>query len=118
MRHHLLRTAITLGAAGAVAVTVFAGTPEQLPDIALGSTVLLHLERVVAMLGSYAFVLVMVTRGWGGELPAELSTQGLKYPATNGTPSEALQQLVAVSSEIRAEVTELRRRVNILEDDA
>ena len=54
-------------------------TPDPLPAVALGSVVLLHLERALVLLAGFFFVMVVVVRTWRGELPVELSGRGLKY---------------------------------------
>jgi hypothetical protein len=94
--------AVTGAVIFAVAATSFTGTPKRVPDIALDSALLFHLERTVALLAGFLVVLVTITRAWSGELPAELSTQGLKY-------GEAGQVAASAFSELDAEVASLRR---------
>jgi hypothetical protein len=43
---------VTAGALAAVFVTCVTGQPASLPEIALGSPVLFHLERVIAILAA------------------------------------------------------------------
>jgi hypothetical protein len=69
----------TVGVVAAMAITTGTGAPTGLPDIALGSVVLFHIERTIALLGGYLAILVVVARAWAGELPTEMSAQGLKY---------------------------------------
>ena len=74
-------TGAMLAVVASVAVTVIEGTPRHLPGVALGSPVLLHAERALALLAVTvaAFsILVQVARG---RLPIELSTSGLRYEA-------------------------------------
>lgn len=62
-----------------VAVTLLEGTPKKLPWIALGSDVLLHVERAVLLLWLFVLTLVALVRTGRGELPVELSTTGVRY---------------------------------------
>src|SRR4051812_26685322 len=73
------RLAVTVGAFAAALATVATGTPGRLPDIALTSSLLFHLERGLALVAGYLAVLVVISRGWNGQLPIELSARGLRY---------------------------------------
>jgi hypothetical protein len=72
---------VTTGAVAALVVTCATGAPARLPEIALGSNVLFHLERLVALLAGFVTLLAIVTRAWSGQLPSEVSTQGVRYAA-------------------------------------
>jgi hypothetical protein len=102
---------VTLGAVAAVVATAVTGTPSSLPDVALGSPALFHLERAVAFLAGYLALVMAVARAWSGELPSSVSTQGLTYPAEDvkGATSRALKGL---SGELKA----LRERVKRIEN--
>jgi len=58
----------------------------------------------------------MITRAWGGELPAELSTQGLRYGEVGSVASSAFDEVIDASESLRREVMELRGRIERLED--
>jgi hypothetical protein len=62
-----------------IAITVVEGTPSQLPGVALGSPVLLHAERTLALVVTAVATLSVVVRAARGRLPIELSTTGLRY---------------------------------------
>ena len=64
----------------ATVVSVCGGSPKPPPDVALGSEVLLHVERVFAILIAFLFTLVIVVRGWKGELPNKIGKDGAEYP--------------------------------------
>jgi hypothetical protein len=108
------------GAFGAIGVTAVTGAPSRMPDIALGSAVLFHLERVVALLACYVTVLVMLIRGSNGQLPMEVSTQGLKYAAEDlkGGALKALEQVNRDLEQARAERVALRSRIEAIEGEA
>jgi hypothetical protein len=110
--------AVTGVAIAAVAATALAGAPTRLPDIALHSVLLFHLERVVALLAGCLVVLVTITRGWSGELPLELSTQGLRYQEVEGVSGSAFVDLGDELESVRAEVATLGNRIERLEADA
>jgi hypothetical protein len=106
------RIAVLAGITGAVVATAVAGSPAAVPQIALGSTVLFHLERILALFGTYVAILVLAIRGWSGQLPTEVSAQGLKY-------AEAAAEATAGGLDRAAdEFDELLRRVEALEERA
>ena len=79
------RRAPVAGAAAAVVIAAVAslaeGPPHRLPGVALGSPVLLHAERTLALVALVVATLTIVVRAAGGRLPVELSTSGLRYEA-------------------------------------
>jgi hypothetical protein len=97
---------VVSGAVAAVIVTCVAGTPRALPDVALGSAILLHVE----LLAGYVVVLVLITKAWSGQLPTEMSTQGFRYEIASDTVDEI--------AELHAEIATLRLRVEAVEDAA
>jgi hypothetical protein len=82
-----------LGAA--TAATLLTGTPADLPDVALGSSLMLHVERVAAILAVAFFVFVVTVRAWKGQLPTKVSKDGFEYvdPAVLDDAEEAAQQM-------------------------
>jgi hypothetical protein len=66
---------------GCVAVSLIEGQPPQVPGVALGSVVLLHAERTLALLAVMVAALSIVGHAARGRLPVELSTSGLRYEA-------------------------------------
>lgn len=117
MENNLGGLAILIAVAAAVLVTSLTGTPSRLPDVALASPVLFHIERITALLAGCLLLLVMVTRAWKGDLPSEISTQGLKYASgqATGESAIALAELGDESVRARSERAELRRRIEALE---
>jgi hypothetical protein len=104
---------VTLGAIAAVAITSATGAPSTLPEIALSSAVLFHLERAAALLTVYVFVLVILSRASRGELPSEMSGQGIKYSAEQA--KEVTEQaLVAITDDIER----LKARIDDIERQA
>jgi hypothetical protein len=87
VRHTPRRTRRTLGASAAalaglaVGVSLIEGTPDRLPGIALGSAVLLHGERALALIAVVIGALSVLARAARGRLPIELSTSGVRYEA-------------------------------------
>jgi len=64
-----------------LAVSLLEGQPRHAPGVALGSVVLLHAERTLALLAVTVAALSIVMHGARGRLPVELSTSGLRYEA-------------------------------------
>jgi hypothetical protein len=77
------RVALPLAAviAAAVAVTLIEGAPARLPGVALGSTVLLHVERAAALFAISVAVISVLAQAARGRLPTQLSTSGIAYDA-------------------------------------
>lgn len=79
------RTAITMLVASGLALSVVggviaAGSPQTSPPgIALGSEIVLTVERIAVLFAAWLMVLVVVARALAGELPAEVSGRGLRY---------------------------------------
>jgi hypothetical protein len=78
----LITTAVL---AVATVSTLLVGAPRELPGVALGSGLILHVERVATVAFGALLVAVVLVRGWSGELPSEISNQGLKYADKEAT---------------------------------
>ena len=91
-----------------VLVTIVEGTPGQLPGVALGSTILLHAERVLALLAVAVAAASVVVQAARGRLPVELSTSGLRYEA------EAADNTAAAMAELQEQFDELVEIVGTL----
>jgi hypothetical protein len=86
----------------------------MLPDVALGSGVLFHLERTLAVMAACIALLVVIGRAWSGQLPSEFSAQGLKYAETEAAEG-VLADVVEETERLRIEFEGLRRRVERIE---
>ena len=85
----------------ALLVTIVEGTPGHLPGVALGSTILLHAERALALLAVTVAAAAIVVQAARGRLPVELSTSGLRYEA------EAADNTAAAMAELQEQFDEL-----------
>ena len=103
---------------GALGTTVLGGTPARLPDIALQSAVLFHLERLLALGTASMALLLLVASAWRGQLPVEVSTQGIKYAPHDPDLERTVKDLVAAGEVAEAERALLRRRVDAIEERA
>jgi hypothetical protein len=66
--------------------------PESLPSTAMGSALLLYLERVVAVFAILLFLLVFLYRSLvHGELPKTVSGRGAEWSDLAGTTARDLQ---------------------------
>ena len=63
----------------AVAATLAEGTPERLPSVALGSTVLTHALRAGALFAIGFVLATVLARAGAGRLPTQFSTSGIGY---------------------------------------
>jgi hypothetical protein len=109
------RVAVLAGAIVAPVVTCVTGTPARLPDVALSSGALFHVERTVALLAGYIAFLVPVIRAWGGQLPSELSAQGIKYSEGASEAARAWDDAAQELETARGERADLLKRVEALE---
>ena len=67
----------------------------------MGSTILLHAERAVALLAVVVAAASIVVQAVRGRLPVELSTSGLRYEA------EAADSTAAAMAELQEQFDEL-----------
>jgi hypothetical protein len=94
----------------AVCVRLVEGTPHRLPGIALGSAVLLHGERALALVAVAIGALSMLAQAARGRLPIELSTSGVRYEA------EAADDAAAAVAQLQEQLDELVAIVDALAD--
>jgi len=98
----------------ALVASLIAGTPEGLPGVALGSAVVLHAERTVALFAAVLLVFVVLVRAFQGQLPQELSGRGVKYAEREGT--EEIRDAAAAALEgLQTAQQELAARLEVLE---
>jgi hypothetical protein len=112
------RVAVLAGVFVAAVMTGATGAPARLPDVALSSAVLFHLERALAFLAAYTAILVLVIRAWSGQLPSELSAQGLKYTEGVGVAAQAWDEIAQQLEIARSERADLLKRIEALETRA
>ncbi len=99
----------------AVAISLVEGAPARLPGLALGSGVLLHAERTLALLAVAIAVVTIVTRAAQGRLPVELSTTGVRYePAVPRVTAANVEELQGDVDDLDATVSGLAREVDRL----
>lgn len=72
----------------ALVISLLEGSPERLPGVALGSDVLLHVERAAASFAIAVAILSVLTQAARGRLPTQLSTAGLAYDADAAEAAE------------------------------
>jgi len=108
MRSRGLGSAVIALAAAATAVSLVEGTPARLPGVALGSPVLLHAERAVALLALVVAALSVVVQAAHGRLPIEFSTSGLRYEA------EAADDVAAAVTDLQEQVDDLETTIAAL----
>lgn len=101
MKLHMLGMVAIAVAVGATLVSVLEGTPLRLPGVALGSTVLLHAERALALFAVLIAASSVVLQAARGRLPIEFSTSGLRYEA------EAADDAAAAVAELQAQFDDL-----------
>lgn len=110
MNRRALVAAVTLALIACLVATLVEGRPRHLPGIALGSPVLMHAERVLAMLAVTVATLSIGVQAARGRLPVELSTSGLRYEA------EAADRTAAAVAELQDQYDDLLAVVGALAD--
>ena len=91
-----------------IASSLIEGRPRQLPGVALGSAVLLHAERSLALVAVAVAALSIAGQAARGRLPIELSTSGLRYEA------EAADDAAAAVAELQDQFDDLVAIVDAL----
>ena len=110
MSRQLAALAVLGAVVACVVVTLIEGRPRHLPGVALGSPVLLHAERALAMLAALVAMLSIGLQAARGRLPIELSTSGLRYEA------DAADRAAAAVAELQAQYDDLLAVVDALAD--
>jgi hypothetical protein len=109
-RRRLHGVSVAVLVAAAVCVSVVEGTPRALPGVALGSPVLLHAERVLALVVVAIAAISVLVQAARGRLPVELSTTGLRYEA------EAADDAAAAVAQLQDQFDDLVATVDALAD--
>jgi hypothetical protein len=91
--------------AGAAAITLAEGPPRPLPGVSMGSVMVLHVERVVALFALAVGVISVLREARRGRLPTQLSTGGLAYE------SEMSSQRLRFEAEIEHRVDAMQEQV-------
>jgi hypothetical protein len=101
MTRRLLAVAATGALVACLAVSLLEGRPRHAPGVALGSAVLLHADRTLALLALTVAALSIVGHAARGRLPVELSTSGLRYEA------EAVDDAAAAVTQLQEQFDDL-----------
>ena len=99
--------AVATGAALPATMTV----PARLPAVATGSTLLLYVERALAIFGVLVLALVFVYRAWHGQLPRSVSQRGAEWEDLASTTGAVVEDQIA---ELSQRVDDLQRAVEAL----
>jgi hypothetical protein len=92
--------------AAALAVSLLEGAPDRLPGVALGSDVLLHVERSGAIFAIVVAIISVLREAAKGRLPTQLTTGGLAYDA-DAAAADAAEHLQVQLDEVRAQLQQL-----------
>lgn len=84
-------------------ISILAGHPSQMPAVALGSSLLLYMERAIAFFAGGLLLMVILVEAWKGNLPIEISGRGLKYERFKQETTQGLEGLVEAIAEERKE---------------
>lgn len=108
---------VTVALVAAIVAAAVVGQPDRLPGVALGSAVVLFVERVLAVFAALLFILLVFERAWAREqLPEEISGRGVKY-ASAETAEELRRRVEELSGQLLEALEQLDDRVSALEDD-
>jgi membrane protein implicated in regulation of membrane protease activity len=106
--------AVAVTAASLLLPTVMA-VPAELPSIAMGSALLLYLERVLVVFVVLLFLLVFLYRALvRGELPKAISGRGAEWQDVVDTTTSTTRPLQAQVNALEARVKSLREIVEAL----
>lgn len=90
----------------AVLVSIVVGSEHPYPGIALGSGLLLELERAVAIWAIALLGLVVGDQALGGRLPDEISGRGVRY-----APHRQLEEASDADGDVPERLDELEQAV-------
>jgi hypothetical protein len=82
-------------AAAALTLSLVAGAPRTLPDVALSSPALLHLQRTAVATIAVALLALFAVRAMAGYFPQKLSTTSAEWPATTAVAASSEASLAA-----------------------
>ena len=103
-----MRVASGVVAALSLVLPLLMRVPESLPSTAMGSALLLYLERVLAVFAILLFLLVFLYRSlMHGELPRVVSGRGAEW-------SDLADSSRATSNRLQAQIDDLRAAVDDL----
>ena len=104
----VVRVASGLVAALSLVLPLLMHVPESLPSTAMGSALLLYLERVLAVFAILLFLLVFLYRSlMHGELPRAVSGRGAEWSDLADSSSATSNRLQAQIDDLRAAVGDL-----------
>jgi hypothetical protein len=90
----VVRLASGVVAALSLVLPLLMRVPESLPSTAMGSALLLYLERVLAVFGIFLFLLVFLYRSLvHGELPKAISGRGAEWSDLSMSSKELQTQV-------------------------
>src|SRR4051794_5733123 len=91
MRARALSVLLATTFVAAFVASLLGGAPKDLPNVAMGSPLLLHAMRAGAAAALVTVAAIVVVRLWQGELPSELSPTGAKWASALEAPSREVQ---------------------------
>jgi hypothetical protein len=104
----VVRLASGVVAALSLVLPLVMRVPESLPSTAMGSALLLYLERVLAVFAILLFLLVFLYRSLvHGELPKTVSGRGAEWSDLADSSSSTSNRLQAQIDDLRAAVDDL-----------
>jgi hypothetical protein len=101
-----LAVALSLLILTATIVSLVEGSPDRLPGVALGSQVLLHVERAAAGFAILVAIASVLREAARGRLPTQLTTAGLAYEA-DVAAADAAERLQRQLDELTIQVETL-----------
>jgi hypothetical protein len=122
-RPHLFAVVIAVALALALALS-FATGPGKLPGVALGSSLVLRMERAAAIFAALLLVFTVLAQAWKGILPSEISSRGVRFEqvkdttqATLGGLETANERFTVSIAQSRENITSLEKRLGQLSDE-
>jgi hypothetical protein len=107
---------VILGLIAAGLVSAIEGRPDgPLPGVALGSVMLLLVERAIGFFAAWMAVVVVVAQALKGHLPIEVSGQGVRY-ATAENVGETLAWAEEVGRRHDIEIAQIREAMVTLDE--
>ena len=99
---------VLAGLAACAATALFVAEPSaRLPGVALGSDLILGVERALVLFAAWMLVVTVAARALRGELPTEISGRGVRYAEADDT-GITVARLSRAVDDVVAEIDDLR----------
>jgi hypothetical protein len=103
---------VTLLLSGSAVVGWWNEPPKPLPGVALGSPLLLHLQRATVVFWFGLLLVTVLLRALSGQLPIEFSSTGARYAEVNRDIERTQRETRAALEDVQGELASLQEALD------